>query len=135
VIQGHCLCGQIVYEADGEIRRMAHCHCSICRRSSGAAFATFVAVPAASFRFTSGEDRRRHYESSPGIRRSFCPDCGSNVPTAPPGVAEVFMPAGGLEGALDVPRTYHIFVGSKAPWYTITDSHEQHDVYPPRSAR
>ncbi len=130
MVEGSCLCGAVRFRADGEIVRMAHCHCSLCRKSTGAAYATWVAVPSAGFHWIAGEDDRGHHESSPGVRRSFCRSCGSRVPTAPPGVAEVFVPAGMLDGTPAVPRARHIFVGSKAPWFEIGDDLEQHDEYP-----
>ena len=47
--RGSCLCGGVAWEADGPFDLMSHCHCSICRKAHGAAFATYVAVPAAGF--------------------------------------------------------------------------------------
>ncbi len=46
---GSCLCGRVRYEAEGELTAMHHCHCSRCRKHSGAAFVTdgFVAASGA----------------------------------------------------------------------------------------
>jgi len=43
----------------------------------------------------------------------------------------VFAPAGNLSGELGLHPEGHMFVGSKAPWHTITDALPQHEVYPP----
>jgi hypothetical protein len=44
------------------------------------------------------------------------------------------LPAGPLEGELNVRPQAHIFVGSKAPWYTITDDLPRHEEFPPEFA-
>ncbi len=139
-VRGRCLCGEIVYELNGELRHMTHCHCSMCRKAHGAAFATYVAVLARGFRWVSGQDEVTRYESSPGFLRSFCPRCGSVAPTPDDdgGISTdgdlVFVPAGNLEGDFGTRPEAHIFVASKAPWYTITDALPQFEEYPSDSA-
>ena len=44
MVRGSCLCGDVVWEASGKLERMSHCHCSMCRKAHGAAFATYVAA-------------------------------------------------------------------------------------------
>ena len=39
---GRCLCGGLAFEAALPSKWVAHCHCSMCRRGSGAAFVTWV---------------------------------------------------------------------------------------------
>jgi len=41
----------------------------------------------------------------------------------------VFVSAGALDDDPGVPLSGHIFVGSKAPWYTITDNLPQHEEF------
>jgi hypothetical protein len=43
----------------------------------------------------------------------------------------VIAPAGNLEGDLGLKPTKHMFVGSKASWYPITDDLPQFEEYPP----
>lgn len=74
---GSCLCGAIHYEARAEIKAASHCHCSMCRKAHGAAFGSYGSVPMGSFAFTRGADLAKRRESSPGVTRSFCPECGS----------------------------------------------------------
>ncbi len=132
MIEGSCLCGAVRFEVHGEFDRAAYCHGSNCRKSHGSAFAVFAACRAEVFHWVSGERERASYESSPGVRRSFCPRCGSSVPTAPPGLPEVFVPASCLDGAVRLPPAVHLFVGSKACWYEISDELPQFDAYPER---
>ncbi|MEO7385563.1 MAG: GFA family protein [Gammaproteobacteria bacterium] len=130
-VTGSCLCGAVRYELQGPFSHMGHCHCSICRKHHGAAFATYVACPLDGLRFLSGEDHQGRYDSSPGWSRPFCLTCGSVLPTRMPEHGLVVGPAGNLEGELGVEPAMHMFVGSKAPWYEITDALPRHDAYPP----
>ena len=79
MVKGSCLCGGVHYEIDGEVSLMANCHCSMCRKHHGAAFATYVGVDTADFRWVKGEDLVARYRSSPGLERGFCRTGGSNL--------------------------------------------------------
>ena len=131
MVEGSCLCGAVRYEIDGPFSAMMNCHCSMCRKEHGAAFATFVIAPLAGFRWVSGEDRVERYQSSEHGSRSFCRVCGSVAPGVAPAMGIVFAPAANLRGDLGIKPQRHIFVGSKAPWYTITDALPQDEAYPP----
>ena len=129
--RGACLCGTVQYEIAGPFSLMMHCHCSMCRKHHGASFATFVAAPYEGFRWLAGEDAVVSYPSSEHGRRSFCRHCGSVTPTLLPDAGLAIAPAGNLEGELDIAPQFHAFVGSKAPYYRITDSLPQHEAMPP----
>jgi hypothetical protein len=109
---------------------MMHCHCAMCRKAHGAAFATGVATDAAALRWLGGTATVRRRESSPGSVRAFCTRCGSVVPD-PEACGRVFVPAGLLDDDPGVRPEAHVFVGSKAPWHEIADGLPRHDVYPP----
>jgi len=79
MIQGGCQCGKARYEADSAISDLSHCHCSMCRKLHGAAFATFAGVARDTFRWSKGEDVLRTYASSDKIDRIFCSNCGSQL--------------------------------------------------------
>ncbi|MCZ6617024.1 MAG: GFA family protein [Gammaproteobacteria bacterium] len=130
--KGSCLCGDITWEIDGDPMTMSNCHCSMCRKLHGTAFATYIGVTGEAFRFTSGEEKIQRYESSPGETRSSCPRCGSTVASPARDGQLVFMPAGNMDGELNRTLDRHIFVGSKATWFEITDAAPQHDIYPPQ---
>jgi hypothetical protein len=129
--EGECLCGVVRYAVGGPFNMMIHCHCSMCRKHHGAAFATFVAAPLMGFRWTSGADAIGTYKSSEQGARSFCTWCGSVTPTLAENMDLAICPAGNLRGELGVRPQSHLFVGSKAPWYSITDGLPQHEEYPP----
>jgi len=129
--QGRCLCGAVRYDVAGPFTVMLHCHCSMCRKHHGAAFATWVAAPLEGYRLLSGAASVATYESSPGHHRSFCRVCGSVVPERMPGSGLVVCPAGNLEGDLGITPQMHIFTASKAPWFAIEDELPQFAQYPP----
>jgi hypothetical protein len=127
VAKGSCLCGSVQYELDGPFEVMSHCHCSMCRKHHGAAFATFVSVPLHGFRWIAGEDTLSTYQSSAYGTRTFCSKCGSVMPVVEPDTGVVFCPAGNLDGELGIQPQSHRFLGSKSARQTITDAHPQHE--------
>ena len=132
MIIGHCECGRVRFEIDGEIRDFSHCHCSQCRRMHGAAYATFAGVARDKFRYLSGEDEITSYTSSATHQRLFCSNCGSNILCALDSEPDdLYVSMSMIEGDPPRPPGYHIFVGSKAPWHEITDDLPQYDTEPP----
>lgn len=104
----------------------------MCRKMHGAPFATYASARWTSFRWTAGDDAKATFESSPGIRRAFCPHCGSVVPWGDE--ESVYVPAGCLDDDPGLRPTAHLFVGSKAPWYVIADALPQFTTYPKQHA-
>jgi hypothetical protein len=129
---GSCLCGTVRYEVAGPFEMMANCHCSMCRKHHGAMFSTFISAPDAGFRWISGEDNIETYDSSENGHRPFCRTCGSVTPMLLPAMNLVLMPAGNLQDDPGLRPQMHMFTGSRAPWYPITDGLPQHEGYPPQ---
>ena len=131
MLTGSCLCGDIAFQISGPVEQIGHCHCSMCRKSHGAAFATFGVATPEDFRWRQGQDNTVHYRSSDTGWRNFCPRCGSAVPGLPRGGPFALVPLGSVaEDPTSGPRL-HFFVGSKAPWHTIVDDLPRHDAWPP----
>ena len=133
---GSCLCGTVAYEIDGALKGAVHCHCSRCRRSRSAAFATSSLAPPERFRFTRGAEQLRLYrlpETAQGYGTPFCTRCGSLMPWVIPGFGAL-VPVGSIDTDVEVPVRAHIFVGSQAPWHEITDTLPQYAEYPPPEA-
>jgi hypothetical protein len=129
---GSCLCGTVRYEVDGPFAMMANCHCSMCRKHHGAMFSTFASAPDTGFRWVSGQDNIETYPSSEQGRRPFCRTCGSVTPMLLPAMNLVVVPAGNLQDDPGLKPQMHIFTGSRAAWYPITDGLPQHEGYPPQ---
>ena len=71
--QGGCHCGAVRYEVAGEPQHVALCHCSDCRKSSGAPMVAWAAFAEEQFKLVEGEPVT--FNSSGAAMRSFCPKC------------------------------------------------------------
>ncbi len=74
-LTGGCLCGRIRYQIDGPFGPVVNCHCTMCRKAQGVAFATNAAVARKDFRLLEGQELITEYESSEGKLRCFCRVC------------------------------------------------------------
>lgn len=128
---GSCLCGTLQYEITEPFNFMANCHCSRCRRHHGAPFATYLGAPLTGFKWISGKDNVAEYQSADGGPRRFCKTCGSVAPMPNEQMGMVMLTAGNIDEDPELRPQFHIFVGSKTPWYEITDDLPQHDAMPP----
>ncbi len=119
-VTGGCLCGQVRYEFAGKPLWVVHCHCASCRRHTSSSLATFVGVDRARFRFTRGTPRV--YASSPGVRRSFCGECGSPIAYEADRVPdEVHLYHGTLDDPGMLPAEAHVHVGERVAWFDAAD--------------
>jgi hypothetical protein len=134
MIQGSCLCGGMRFEIDEEeILFINNCHCSWCRKVTGAAYGTFIQIPGAHFRWISGADLLSTYESSPGNHRAFCKTCGSRAPQSQNWAQHVTVPAGLLDGDPLARPVVNIYTGSKAPWHDIREEIPSFEGMPPQN--
>jgi hypothetical protein len=74
-----CHCGGVEIEASFPSRFCAHCYCWSCRTAHAAGVVTWIGFKRSQVRFTKGESLLRDYESSPGVRRKFCGQCGTRI--------------------------------------------------------
>ena len=135
MINGSCLCGKVTFRVDGDILVMTNCHCSQCRKITGAAFGTLALCKKEDFKYISGENHISPYKVSEQVTRSFCDNCGSPLPVKEHeafGPLIMGIPAGLLDNDPKVRPSKHIFVGSKAPWWKITDDIPQYEEWFPR---
>jgi hypothetical protein len=123
VVSGSCACGRMRFEINGRPLAMRHCHCSRCRHARGSAHATNLAYPLDSLRYTVGEELLVDFDL-PGAKifgTSFCAHCGGASPRRSPARGWVVVPAGTLDSDPQTLPMAHQYVGSKAPWFEITD--------------
>lgn len=132
-IQGSCLCGSVHYQISGKCSDMLSCHCSLCRKSHGSAFATFSSVHKDNLEFTAGKDYICSYSVSSHLARTWCDVCGSTLPFLEG--EHYSVPVGTLLDPCPMKIVGHIFTGSKAPWYMITDDLRKFETFPPSMAR
>jgi len=118
--EGSCQCGAIRFRIEGEPKWIAHCHCSDCRRATGAAVSTYVGAEKERVVFKTGTPSA--YSSSKGVRRSFCGACGS--PIAYEGerwLSEIHFFVGLFERAEELVPQGHAYEAEKLPWLHIVD--------------
>jgi hypothetical protein len=132
VVHGRCLCGTVAWEFAGKPERIHNCHCTRCRRARSAAHATNAFFKREQLAWLSGEGDITTYKLPEAKRfgQDFCRHCGSPVPRVVASMGYVVMPCGGLDTAPGKAINSHIFVGSKAPWYEITDAIPQWESLP-----
>jgi hypothetical protein len=132
-LRGGCNCGAVRYEIAGAPLAVAACHCTSCRKQSGAPFSVNLIVRAGAVsvtgELTTFEDPDT--ESGAPLARQFCPICGTpirSVPTASPKLVAV------KAGTLDAPDAYaptlHIWTRSALPWVQIPEDVPRYDQGP-----
>jgi len=121
-ILGGCHCGALRYGIDVDaLDDVANCHCTICRRTTGAAFTTWASVPRDAFRWESGTPRV--YRSGSDCERYFCPSCGAQLAlhtTLAPHVIDVTV--GTLNAADLSPPTRNVWVKNRLAWVALGDA-------------
>jgi len=120
VTKGRCLCGAVVYQFRGEPKWRAHCHCESCRRQTSSAFTTFFGVDYEAFEWTG--ERPKVYESSPGVRRSFCARCGSPMAfESERWPRKIHLYAASLQDSSTFTAQGHVHVAEAVPWIELGD--------------
>ncbi|MDC0661212.1 GFA family protein [Marinobacter sp. SS21] len=98
------------------------CHCSQCRRAQGSAYATNSPIQASEFRFVTGHEFVKAFESGPGKQRAFCGECGSPLYSRLDSKPErLRLRIGTLKTPIEAKPSYHIHASSAAEWYEFTD--------------
>ena len=133
-MNGGCLCGAVRFTIDGKVSSIWFCHCSKCRKTTGSAFHPAALCRSANFRWQSGEDQISVYQMPSGYRTCFCRNCGSPVPSRLDEAESMILSVGTLDQDPESRPLRHIFAGSKAPWFEITDGLAQFDEHVPAPA-
>jgi hypothetical protein len=129
-LDGGCLCGAVRYQVADEFEYALICHCSQCRRATGSAFKPFGGIPRAKLKVTEGRDRLRIF-GDVMTHDAHCKDCGSLLYSVVKEGSWAHVTYGTLAVSPACLPSAHIYVGSKADWYTIRDGLPQHDTLPP----
>jgi hypothetical protein len=117
-MKGGCYCGRTRYEAAGTPFHETNCHCSICRRTTGAPFVAWFSVPRSHFRFVSGEPKR--FNSTTKGARSFCPHCGTQLTFEHEDFPdEIDVTTCSLDNPEALPPRDHTWISSKLSWVKL----------------
>lgn len=126
---GGCLCGAVRYEVSAPLTSVIACHCTHCRRISGAGSSHNAPVLASGFRITAGTPKRYVDTADSGnkLYRFFCPECGSSLYSQREKVPEMLtLKVGTLDDASRLELVMNIWTDSALPWMPIDPASERH---------
>lgn len=117
---GGCQCGAVGIRVHGEPSGVIYCHCRDCRRSSGAPVSLFAGYRTGQIEWKQGEPKT--YESSPGVRRSFCAECGTPLSYEDERLSgEFYIPTGVFDEPERFEPEVHDWISQKLGWLDICD--------------
>lgn len=128
--EGGCACGAVRYRLEAEPFDAGYCHCTLCRRSSGAPVLAFATVPLDKFVIAKGEPAKRR--SSSFGERWFCRDCGTQLAMHvdhQPDTIDFTIPS--LDDPESVAPGFHIFTGEQIGWFETADALPRHTAFRP----
>lgn len=128
-LAGGCECGAVRYEVRDAFAYALNCHCSRCRAGTGSAFKAFAGIERRKFELTAGSGRLL-VVGEDTLNDTRCAGCGSLLFSVVRNGEYVHLALGSLADAPSIRPQGHIFVGSKAPWFEITDDLPQYEEYP-----
>ena len=128
MLNGKCECEAVRYRVADEFRYAANCHCSNCRAATGSAFKPFAGIEREKLEVTDGADRLLIWGDADN-NHTRCGVCGSLLYSVVRDGSYVHVALGSLADTPAVKPMEHIFVGSKAPWFEITDALPQHEEH------
>jgi hypothetical protein len=128
MLSGRCECRLVRYRVADEFSYAANCHCSNCRAATGSAFKPFAGIEREKLEVVQGADSLLVWGDD-NANHTRCAVCGSLLYSVVRDGAWVHVALGSLEDDPTIRPTEHIFVGSKAPWFEITDELPQSEEY------
>ena len=130
-VAGSCLCGTVTFRVTGAFEHFFLCHCSRCRKDTGSAHAANLISTTARLDWLSGSDNVATFRL-PGTRhaKSFCKSCGAALPLAQGDGALLVVPAGALDGPVEIRPTAKICYADRAGWVDGLDTVPRLDGLP-----
>jgi hypothetical protein len=120
LLLGACECGAVRYQVADEFLYAANCHCSRCRAATGSAFEAFAGIQRSKLEIEEGLGNLLVHRSDE-LNDTRFGTCGSLLFSVVRDAEYVHVAMGSLVDEPSVRRTEHIFVGSNARWFEITD--------------
>jgi hypothetical protein len=134
MLNGGCFCGQIRYEAAGGPFHETVCHCSICRRTTGAPFVAWFSVRRSGFRLVRGAPMR--FRSTAKGTRTFCPQCGTQLTFEHDDFAdEIDVTTCSLDDPAVLPPKDHTRTSSRLAWIKLADGLPEYREHRPEEDR
>ena len=124
-LEGGCLCSAVRYRIDSQPLWTGYCHCTTCRRSTGAPVTMFIGASAESVAFTAGE--RAQFASSPGVQRGFCARCGTPLTYEGERFSgEIHFYVSTFDEPQALRPGFHVYYEERMTWLEISDSLPRH---------
>jgi len=119
---GSCFCGDIQFTTTLPSKWCAHCHCSMCRKTHGAGYVTWVGFESEQVMVTSGEHQLDWFDSSPGAQRGFCRRCGSSLFfRSEKWAGELHIALGCMDDPIDRQPQANVYFDKHVDWMPIDD--------------
>lgn len=128
MLNGRCECGAVRYRVVDEFLYASNCHCSRCRAATGSAFKPFAGIESEKLELVEGADSLLVHGDET-LNDTRCATCGSLLYSVVRDGEYVHVALGSLVDEPVMRPTKHIFVGSKAPWFEITDDLPQFEEH------
>lgn len=130
--EGSCLCGAIEVRITGSISSIIHCHCSLCRKSSGTAYATNGFVNVSELAVLDPNGKLGSHEHNKGKKRHFCTVCASPIYSSNvEDPTRVRIRIGILDSQITERPVSHNFMASKAVWDDPDSQLPRYERYEP----
>jgi len=127
---GQCHCGAIHDELAAEPKDVSLCHCTDCRRSSGAPVVAWAGFAEGDLTVIRGTPKT--INSSGAAMRSFCADCGTGLfyrnAEILPDIVEVQVAT--LDDPEALPPTVHIQTAEQISWMKTAHELPRIDRFP-----
>ena len=131
VFKGGCFCGRIRYEARGTPRNVTVCHCADCRRATGSAVVGWMTLRPSELHYVF--EMPRTFSSSPGVKRSFCPGCGTSLTYRRERLDEVDVTIASLDDPEAMPPADHVWTVKRLRWVQVADGLPQYEEARPEA--
>ncbi|OOG41390.1 GFA family protein [Rhodanobacter sp. C05] len=125
---GSCLCGRVQFKAEGPAIDVHYCHCRMCQRATGSAFAILAWFDLGDVLWTHG--RPKILRSSSTAQRGFCADCGTPLLLHYDGEHRLGLMVGTFERAADLVPLRHASLESRLPWTDISENADKDFIQP-----
>jgi hypothetical protein len=127
--KGSCLCSACEFEIEGKIEDVGICHCSLCRKVSGAGGNAIIRLPKEKLRWTKGADHLETYMLRPTYGVVRCRTGGSPLP-ASFGSDQIWISPGLMDEPIDAKISIHIFCNSAADWDVDSEEVRHYEEFP-----
>ena len=121
-VTGACLCGRLGFSAQLPTLWVAHCHCSLCQKNSGAAFVTWAGFREQDVAIQDPGQLLKWFSATENAFRGFCAQCGSTLffkSARWPG--ELHITVVNIDQPLDRGPQAYVFWASHQPWLPESD--------------